>query len=658
MAKIKKYSKNFLSLFIVILTLISMCCIGGFSAGAVNPYHIDTTKTGSIEFWKYEMEDDAINNATTPGDGEIKGLPSGATPLEGVEFTIYQIYTKAQLADFFKEDGKELPKPTEAEAMVASVPANRVQKNTTDSNGYIKFENLELGIYYVKETFSPSQVRQQTAPFVIAVPSTNAAGTDWLYDLTVQPKNQTKYTTITLHKTAISTDTSKNGTDLAGFTFSLEEKITTINSETGVTTDTWTPVATTGSVGTTGGTAPTGATWTTGANGKFTIDHLATKRTYRFKEVSATDKQYIVDSTVYYEFTVNADGTVTYNSENFKNTEPAADNTLEVTNETPEVHKSVSTDKVNWMQDVTQDINKTVYWKVSADIPEIVSKLKTYKIIDTLSKGLTYNDLEVYVEADGEAISKNDYTVTVNREPAGETVITVDVTNKTTLAGHKVCDVILTTTLNEDAVIGGDNPNEAKLVYTNDVDTDSTFDKDTETPEAHTGGYTWYKKSSDMNAPLANAKFKVYRSEADAISNTNAIEFLKGTDGKYYMTKDGEGDAVVVSNEDGYVTVQGLMYGTNGDKSSEGSTDYWVVETEAPVGYNLLQAPFKITVTATSHNYAQNANVDVINTPKASFPLTGSQAAMLFGVGGAAVIGIGAIVFLKRRKSDSKCEEK
>ncbi|MGN1113050.1 MAG: SpaH/EbpB family LPXTG-anchored major pilin, partial [Acutalibacteraceae bacterium] len=196
------------------------------------------------------------------------------------------------------------------------------------------------------------------------------------------------------------------------------------------------------------------------------------------------------------------------------------------------------------------------------------------------------------------------------------------------------------------------------LVYTNDVDTDSTFDKDTEEPEVHTGGYTWYKKSSDMNAPLANAKFKVYRSEADANSNTNAIEFLKGTDGKYYMTKDGKGDAVVVSNEDGYVTVLGLMYGTNGDKSSEGSTDYWVVETEAPVGYNLLQAPFKITVTATSHNYAQNANVDVINTPKASFPLTGSQAAMLFGVGGAAVIGIGAIVFLKRRKNDSKCEEK
>lgn len=654
MTKIKKYSKNFLSLFIVTLTLVSMLCVGAIGAGAANPYHIDMTKTGSIEFWKYEMEDDAIQNATTPGDGELKTLPEGATPLEGVEFTIYQIYTKAQLADFFKENGRELPTPTEAEAMVTSVPANRVQKNITDSNGYIKFDNLELGIYYVKETFSPSQVRQETAPFVIAVPSTNAAGTDWLYDLTVQPKNQTKYTSVTLHKTAISTDTAKNGTDLAGFTFSLEEKITTINSATGVTTDTWTPVATTGSVGTTGGSASTAATWTTGSNGKFTISHLATDRAYRFKEVSATDKQYIVDSTVYYEFTVNADGTVTYDSDNFKNTEPAANNTLEVTNETPEVHKSVSTDKTNWMQDVTQDINKTVYWKVSADIPEIVSKLKTYKIIDTLSKGLTYNDLEVYVEADGEAISKNDYTVTVNREPAGATVITVDVTNKNTLAGHKVCDVILTTTLNEEAIIGGDNPNTAKLVYTNDVGTDSTYDKDTETPEAHTGGYTWLKTNNDEE-PLAGVEFKVYRSAEDAQNGRNAIKFVKGADGKYYMSTAAEASETVVSDTDGYVTILGLIYGTNGLTSANGSTKYYVAETKAPQGYNLLKEAFEITVTATSHNYTDGVSVNVINTIKSDLPHTGAQTILfIFGIG-VAVAAVGAFVFFRKNR---KCAEK
>lgn len=661
MTKIKKYSKNFLSLFIVTLTLVSMLCVGAVGAGAANPYHINYDNKGSIAFWKYEMEDDAIQNATTPGDGELKTLPEGATPLEGVEFTIYQIYTKAQLADFFTEDGKELPTPTEAEAMISSVPANRIQKNTTNSEGYIKFDNLELGIYFVKETFSPSQVRQQTAPFVVAVPSTNAAGTDWLYDLTVQPKNQTKYTSVTLHKTAVSTDTAKNSKDLAGFTFSLEEKITTINSATGITTDSWTPVATTGSVGTPGGTAPVAATWTTGANGKFTIDHLATAREYRFKELSATDKQYIVDSTVYYYFRTNADGTINYagrvtpgNTITYPNA-TVADNTIGVTNETPEVHKSVSTDKTNWMQDVTQDINKTVYWKISADIPEIVSKLSTYKITDTLSKGLTYSKLEI--AADGRAVSADDYAVTVSKEDSGETVITVDVTNKNALAGRKVCDIILVTTVNKNAVIGGDNPNEARLEYTNDVDTDSTYYKDTEEPEVHTGGYTWLKTNSDKQ-PLYGAEFKVYRSAEDAQNGTNPIKFVK-SDGKYYMSTAASASETVVSDKDGYVTVLGLLYGSNGLTSENGSTTYYVSETKAPQGYNLLKEPFEITVTATTHNYTDGTNVNVINTPEAVFPLTGGQAAMLFGIGGAAVIGIGAIVFLKKRKNDdSKCEEK
>ncbi|MGN0498645.1 MAG: isopeptide-forming domain-containing fimbrial protein, partial [Acutalibacteraceae bacterium] len=373
--------------------------------------------------------------------------------------------------------------------------------------------------------------------FVISVPTTSPDGTEWMYDLTVQPKNETKYADITVLKTD-----NVSGAALGGFGFTLEEKIITKAKPNGV----WTAVATNGSTGTTGGTAPSGATWTTGENGKFTISHLATDRAYRFKEVSATDKQYIVDPTVYYEFTVNADGTVTYDSLNFKNTEPAADNTLEITNETPEVHKSVSTDRTNWMQDVTQDINKTVYWKVSADIPKVVSKLTTYTITDTLSKGLTYNDLDVYVEADGEAISKNDYTVTTSKSSDEETVIVVDIKNKNTLAGHSVCDVILTTTLNEDAIIGGDNPNTAKLTYTNYVTSNSTFEKTTETPEVHTGGYTWLKTNNDKE-PLAGVEFKVYRSEADAQSGANPIKFVKGTDGKYYMSTAADASDTVVS---------------------------------------------------------------------------------------------------------------
>lgn len=634
-------SKRLLSLFMALAVILSMSCVGVSSASAVNPYHIDSTKTGSIEFYKYEMSD--VSEATTAGDGTAKAIPDGATPLEGVEFTAYQI---ADLEGLYTYAGKELPTPAEAGNMIDDVPASKTFSAVSNENGYLKLADLPLGIYLVKETFSPSQVSMKTASFVVSVPTTSPNGTSWMYDITVQPKNETKYADITLHKTDVD-----SGADLGGFSFVLEEKIVTSDNSDG----TWTAVGTSGSTGTAGGTTPAGATWTTGENGKFTISHLATSRSYRFKEISANDKQYIVDSTVYYEFTVNADGSVTYDSDNFKNTQPAADNTLEVTNETPEVEKSVSTDKTNWMQDVTQDIGKTVYWKVSADIPETVSKLKTYKIIDTLSKGLTYNSLEVMVEADGNPISENDYTVTTEAGDDDSTVITIDITNKNTLAGHDVCDVILTTTLNENAIIGGDNPNEAKLVYTNDVGTDSTFDKTTDEPEAHTGGYTWFK-SDNGGTPLSGAEFSVYRTMEDAQANTNPIKFVQGEDGKYYMSEAAEASATVVSGFNGMVTVLGLKYGENGMESADGETTYYVAETKSPSGYSLLKEPFEIVVNATSHNYAEGVNVNVVDTSTPIFPNTGAYTAIFLSALGIAVIGIGAFFIIK--KKGKKCAVK
>ncbi len=633
--------KKFLSLFMVLAILLSMGCVGIVSASAVNPYHIDSSKFGSIEFYKFEMSD--ISAATTKGNGTAKAVPNGATPLEGVEFTAYQI---TDLNGLYTYAGKELPTPAEAGSMIDDVPASKTFSAVSDENGYLKLSDLPLGIYLVRETFSPSQVRLKTADFVVSVPTTSADGTKWMYDVTVQPKNETKYADITLLKTD-----ADSGAALGGFSFVLEEKIVTADNANGA----WTAVGTSGSTGTTGGTTPAGATWTTGENGKFTIAHLATDRSYRFKEVSAEDKQYIVDSTVYYEFTVGADGTVTYDSDNFKDTTPAANNTLEVTNETVEVEKSVSTDKTNWMQDVTQDINKTVYWKVSADIPEVVSKLDTYKIIDTLSKGLTYESIEIKVEVDGNPISENDYTVATEPSEDGATVITVDITNKSTLSGHETCDVIITTTLNENAIIGGDNPNEAKLVYTNDVNTDSTYEKITEKPEVHTGGYSWFKSDISGN-PLSGAEFSVYRTMEDAKANTNPIKFVLGEDGKYYMSEASNASATVVSGFNGMTTILGLKYGENGMESADGETTYYVAETKSPSGYSLLKEPFEIVVNATSHNYTEGVNVNVVDTSTPIFPNTGAYTAIFLSALGIAVIGIGAFFIIK--KKGKKCAVK
>ena len=95
----------------------------------------------------------------------------------------------------------------------------------TDSNGYSKAENMEVGLYLLIETKVPEMVTDTTAPFFISLPMTSVNGgglgtevTDgghrWIYDVTVYPKNETGI--LTLEKTLRESkeDGGKhNGTD-------------------------------------------------------------------------------------------------------------------------------------------------------------------------------------------------------------------------------------------------------------------------------------------------------------------------------------------------------------------------------------------------------------------------------------------------------------
>ena len=52
----------------------------------------------------------------------------------------------------------------------------------TDANGVAVFSDLPLGIYYVEETAGHSQITKKIESFVLSLPLTNAAGTEWLYE--------------------------------------------------------------------------------------------------------------------------------------------------------------------------------------------------------------------------------------------------------------------------------------------------------------------------------------------------------------------------------------------------------------------------------------------------------------------------------------------
>ena len=124
----------------------------------------------------------------------------------------------------------------------------------------------------------------------------------------------------------------------------------------------------------------------TGDNGTAVVNSLPSQTYYKFVETAASDPSYILDSTVGYEFYIDATGDMIVNDKVVDN------KTVVVENDTVDIEKYVLDGKKGAEGiDNTANYGDTVYWKIKTSIPtKTAEKLKTYTIVDTMSKGLKY----------------------------------------------------------------------------------------------------------------------------------------------------------------------------------------------------------------------------------------------------------------------------
>jgi len=97
-------------------------------------------------------------------------------------------------------------------------------------------------------------------------------------------------------------------------------------------------------------------------------------------------------------------------------------------------------------------------------------------------------------------------------------------------------------------------------------------------PEVHTGQIGVVKvNAKNEKQKLADAVFGIAASKAEAEA------------GKYISTG--------TTDENGYLSFQGLSYGQAGDdcEQNSGDTTYWLVEVEAPSGYSRVTDPIEVT---------------------------------------------------------------
>lgn len=166
------------------------------------------------------------------------------------------------------------------------------------------------------------------------------------------------------------------------------------------------------------------------------------------------------------------------------------------------------------------------------------------------------------------------------------------------------------------------------------------------------------KKNDTKGTLLEGAKFRLYKNEGDAkAANDNAIK-VTGSNGSYTVAENQNTE----SNMDMVTKKTEVSAGYNLHLNGLKAGTYWLVEKEAPAGYNKLTAPIKITITQDGENELKwtvskdnvpedDKIIDVENTTGTILPGTGGMGTILFTVVGIALVLIIAASFvISRRK--------
>ena len=311
----------------------------------------------------------------------------------------------------------------------------------------------------------------------------------------------------------------------------------------------------------------------------------------------------------------------------------------------------------------TAEIGQVVTYTVTGAIPDTTGyDSYVYKINDELTKGLDFVN-----NANGTACTDNKVAVKVAFTD-GTDASTAPTTAALATNNSKKMSLDLSTwvranqgnkgkaftvtyyaKVNKDAEVT--NNNKASLEYGN-----NPSDTTTTTPsEAKTNTYPLdikkiNKKTSGL---LAGAKFSLYRSETDAKNGENAIT-VTGSNGNYVV------DPVSTTTE--FVSVEKDLGGYNLRVNGLAAGDYWLVETQAPEGFNKLTDSIKVTITKDgdaewtvkkNNTLEEDKIIDVENSTGSLLPSTGGRGAIAFAVIAALLVFGVAVSFIRDKRKEA-----
>lgn len=649
----------------------------------------DTTQKGSITIHKFEYNPSSGAPSQQGTGAEGEAAPSGAKPLGGVTFEIYKVQNEEWLKAYYggqaAATGQDFSNidasnyySTNSTTGAITVNGSKIDTVTTATSGtdigVAKKDGLALGLYLVVETSAPDKVTSPAAPFLVSVPMTRIADTtttnkltDWIYDVHVYPKNSTTYGQVTIEKKGYTG--GGTGVALEGVQFKLQK-------QNGAD---WTDITANDSNGST-------YNLTTDINGKITIAGLSQGNYRIFEDAYSGDsanKGYILDAE-YHNFTVQKDGQIKV-GENIAT--PIA--TIQVANHRPDMKKEVKKGD-SWAQDAPYGVGDTVPYKITIEVPQNIDKLSTFTVTDTPT-GLKDNVGSIKIKDGTTALtSGTDYTVAAEGTDGFKIDFILTSNTVKACAGHTVT-ITYNAVVKDTAVVGGNgNSNNAKLTYTNKINSDNTPGTTTNTIEDSAVMYSFgikvVKTAENGTTTLADVVFDLYREAKLGETSIVDAETVKkaGLDStkSWILVKSG-----LTTNASGIIDTSDSNNATNYTHGLANG-DYYLVETKTVDGYNLLTKPVEVkldvtatttwqktnvydasgnlvkhgTVTKTTFTHTSNngdttktelADAKVINRKGFTLPVTGGFGTLLFsGIGVLLVLaGVGVLFSLKKKSN-------
>ncbi|MDR1805436.1 MAG: SpaH/EbpB family LPXTG-anchored major pilin [Clostridium sp.] len=493
--------------------------------------------TGSLTIHKYLMGD--VSKAGDPNDGTtITKLPDGATPLNGITFKLYKITLPSSGespvdGDYAWDNYTNPTKLTSGGIDFTLTPAATPSITTTGGTdeaplGVATASNLPQGLYFVVEQPNAAVV-SPAAPFVVAVPMTNADGDGWIKDVHVYPKN---------------------------------EDVTIV------------------------------------------------------KEV----------------------------------------------------------------KDPSVDIGQTQEYTITVSVPTDIAAFKKFNIVDVLDPaqsflnnaafkviGTARDSAQTYEFTAG---TSEDYTVTLPSDGNSNTLTvafnlsTMSEQNLANLAKCKELAITFQVTVKEGILDNVDNTikNTAKVEFTNRFSEDK--ERESNETKYHTGSVEINKVDANTakGDSVNGAQFQIAASYEDAVAG----RFIKRDDDNgivrsgaaNYSTANDWIETATGGTEDKPAKAVFAGLETYQIDSSDATVynSYWLVEVQAPDGYNLLAAPVQVTFTANDLTDAKAYTLDVTiqNTTDFTLPKTGGMGTILFTAGGIALVGAAIVIFfvgMKKKKN-------